>query len=1434
MGDQTIIGNTLINSPNAQIGNIDDGASRRALKDWLMGTARRARSKTHPSWPIVPTRLSSEIMESTAFLDCTRQKGQTLLLTGKMGAGKTSTMSVLLDRLTQYHSVATASMYFEFDFPLEHDSSRVLMRFFGQLADLNDRDHFHLAYSLYSRYPSEAPTSKAIVDTLVATMKHIASKPKQSRRPTCILVDGLDELGLEDDHLADLKTLIEHLATIQSQTGCGLVLSARYDTFDFSSIFEQWNSVEIVAKVDGAEELVKSFLPFSMARSLARERPAIEEETVEAVTAGSGGLFLLMKLNTAYILSARTDAVYAKALAEVKYLSSPSTMTSNTASPERTIFPNAFGESLKRLEIYSKSMEPDAHDALTVLALMRDAVRPLRATELLYLLALHGNSEEFGSEALLRPDHLSKMTQGLMDVGHSGMAYFVHPWLKSYLQRSRWKETFPDSNAALAKSCVRYLSWNEFSRGSCATKEDLDKRMHGSPLLDYAARYWVKHYSAAIKEHRDPALLQHVLSFLRRRGSASCARQVLLLPEPVLEYRKRKYVESLSQDQAQERFSVLANLSFETKQSAHVDLYHTGGTTGSHLVTLLDQIELVKVLLEERPRVINETDDNDETLLHLALAYSSDDLISYLISKGADLNRWDHEGLTPWHIAALYNRENAVGVMLEQRVSLLEVNAPIRPSNPRRKDSRNVPHGPDAHNVLTWTYQSFSGSTATHLAARQDNTGVVSQIIKDPRFRHDTEDDDGMTAFHKACKYGHVGIVRLFIESHPQCAQHASSKDGRIGLHLACKYEAGYGVAELLLDSFPGTFEVKDNNAESAIHHAAAGQSTRTVALLLRYGIHNLNARNTRNETPLVLAARARNHATFDLLDGQPGVDRDVEDGTRSLQRNEQLPSGGLMSSTGNPRNTWLGIISSQQGLLTNKFGGTPASDEIGFRGYFTEVCKTQKEHRYLTLLNKVLIQHHPILNLTKAVDQTVCTGSPLTASALIWGILHLVTKTAFETKHKLSDLALETDKLNRLVPRLNREQLCTCNNNQKVQEPLQGLLHLYMEAYFAILSENSPGLSLVRFGESIGAKQEYFKRHGDDWDHAFQNARQEEQSRLAASAPGIATSRPFINFTQTRFVPIKRLGMGSFGHVHEVEQEVTKERFAQKLISVERSNVTLLKLREQVSKEISAMQKLRHHHIVTLAFHMEDEEGFKLMMQPVADCNLGDFLLGCIEERFPRSRVWMLDNWFGCLVTALSFAHNNQVIHEDLKLSNILIKDDRIYLADFGCARDFENAQSSVSAEEIGRGTVDYWPPEKVHARGRAADIFALGCVFSEILTVRHRRTLDEYKKHRKSDAREYPYAFNKNLAAVKSWVREELMLGQIGDLRLTDGTPADSPDQRAMAASAEDREAVTELLFDVTLMMVEEDPAKRGDARKIKRMLRQGDHMLFCGNCL
>jgi serine/threonine protein kinase len=90
-------------------------------------------------------------------------------------------------------------------------------------------------------------------------------------------------------------------------------------------------------------------------------------------------------------------------------------------------------------------------------------------------------------------------------------------------------------------------------------------------------------------------------------------------------------------------------------------------------------------------------------------------------------------------------------------------------------------------------------------------------------------------------------------------------------------------------------------------------------------------------------------------------------------------------------------------------------------------------------------------------------------------------------------------------------------------------------------------------------------------------------------------------------------------------------------------------------------------------------------------------------------------------LAQALAHAHDEGIVHRDVKPSNILLDaSHRPYLTDFGISRLLDATTRTATGTLI--GTAAYLSPEQVLGRpvGRPADIYALGLVLLECLTGR------------------------------------------------------------------------------------------------------------------
>lgn len=339
------------------------------------------------------------------------------------------------------------------------------------------------------------------------------------------------------------------------------------------------------------------------------------------------------------------------------------------------------------------------------------------------------------------------------------------------------------------------------------------------------------------------------------------------------------------------------------------------------------------------------------------------------------------------------------------------------------------------------------------------------------------------------------------------------------------------------------------------------------------------------------------------------------------------------------------------------------------------------------------------------------------------------------------------------------------------------------------------------------------FLSHQKEWEVALKEAESEEQRRLlSASVPSFpngSTGQPVHSHaTNTHFKFVKPLGSGTYGEVSMVMERTTGAFYAQKLVRVRDSHDSRARdaVEKQVKNEVEVMQRLRHHHIASVLFYVRELNAFSMIMLPVGDDDLRSFLeIKCVKADYPKNEIKHLDPWFGCLISALAYAHDQLIKHEDIKPSNILIREYRPYLADFGSAKDFSQLEASTSTDSLVAGTPVYWPPEHAH-RGRPADVFALGCVFSEMLTVRQHRSLADYRSSRVVKDTDYGFAFRKNLPGVEKWLR------QLPGIEKSD---------------------VEDVLLQETLFMLKLNPDDRHTAKQIKKKFRAEEDSLFCTSC-
>ncbi|CAG0935067.1 eukaryotic-like serine/threonine-protein kinase [Thermoflexales bacterium] len=152
----------------------------------------------------------------------------------------------------------------------------------------------------------------------------------------------------------------------------------------------------------------------------------------------------------------------------------------------------------------------------------------------------------------------------------------------------------------------------------------------------------------------------------------------------------------------------------------------------------------------------------------------------------------------------------------------------------------------------------------------------------------------------------------------------------------------------------------------------------------------------------------------------------------------------------------------------------------------------------------------------------------------------------------------------------------------------------------------------------------------------------------------------------------------------------------------------------ERFKIEAQAIAKLDHPHILPVYDYGEAERTPYLVMKYVPGGTLKDLITkGPIA---PRQAAPLLRQ----MAEALQHAHQQGVIHRDVKPSNVLLQDGRwVQLMDFGLAK-MMTSTSNITASGTGVGTPDYMSPEQAQGMpvDQRADIYSLGVVVYQMLT--------------------------------------------------------------------------------------------------------------------
>ena len=159
-------------------------------------------------------------------------------------------------------------------------------------------------------------------------------------------------------------------------------------------------------------------------------------------------------------------------------------------------------------------------------------------------------------------------------------------------------------------------------------------------------------------------------------------------------------------------------------------------------------------------------------------------------------------------------------------------------------------------------------------------------------------------------------------------------------------------------------------------------------------------------------------------------------------------------------------------------------------------------------------------------------------------------------------------------------------------------------------------------------------------------------------------------------------------------------------------------KFKEKLIKEAKILSEVHHPYIVNVLEVFEENNTAYIAMEYIAGNSLKDKLAK--EGMLPEAEVLRYIHQIG---EALQFVHQKNILHLDIKPSNILIdKDNNARLIDFGVSKRYDVGEQETSTTMLtlskGFASIEQYDNEGIQSFSPCPDIYSLGATMYNLLT--------------------------------------------------------------------------------------------------------------------